>query len=199
MSQSVPRATAQVGTCSRLIRGSMSDGHLRCTASDRRCAPARPASHVWNASLGVSAEPARPSADSCPTRQITGFQGLSMNWRLHRLHLPWACYARRAGTCMRLEAPLHRMLLSDVPPRFARERVPTTSQVASSVDVLRRTRRNVYAIRGAAPDVTIGRPAAVRAGARPYHMMTRPALPVLKNAKGWSLRLPLENRQRASL
>jgi len=37
------------------------------------------------------------------------------------------------------------------------------------VDVLRRTRRNADTIRGAAPDVTIGRPAAVRAGARPYH------------------------------
>jgi len=36
------------------------------------------------------------------------------------------------------------------------------------VDVLRRTRRNTYTIRGAAPDVTIGRPAAIRAGARPY-------------------------------
>ena len=35
--------------------------------------------------------------------------------------------------------------------------------------MLRRTRRNANTIRGAAPDVTIGCPAAVRAGARPYH------------------------------
>ena len=34
----------------------------------------------------------------------------------------------------------------------------------ASVDVLSRTRRNAYTIRGAAPDVTIGRPAAVRTG-----------------------------------
>jgi anti-anti-sigma factor len=37
-----------------------------------------------------------------------------------------------------------------------------------SVDVLRRTRRNAHAIRGIAPDVTIGPRAAVRAGAHPY-------------------------------
>jgi hypothetical protein len=36
------------------------------------------------------------------------------------------------------------------------------------VDVLRRTRRNADTISGAAPDVTSGRPAAVRVGARPY-------------------------------
>src|SRR5271165_1422906 len=34
-------------------------------------------------------------------------------------------------------------------------------------DVRRRTRQNAYTIRGAAPDVSIGRPTAVRAGARP--------------------------------
>jgi hypothetical protein len=39
----------------------------------------------------------------------------------------------------------------------------------ASADVLRRTRRDANPIRGAAPDVTIGRPAAVRVGARPYH------------------------------
>jgi hypothetical protein len=37
------------------------------------------------------------------------------------------------------------------------------------MDVLSRTRRNADTIRGAAPDITVGRPAAVCAGARPYH------------------------------
>jgi hypothetical protein len=37
------------------------------------------------------------------------------------------------------------------------------------MDVLRRTRRNAYTIRGAARDVTSGGPATFRSGARPYH------------------------------
>ena len=57
MSGTRSRATAQVGTRSwtrsRLIRGSTSDGHVRCTASDDRCIPARPALQVWNASVDV--------------------------------------------------------------------------------------------------------------------------------------------------
>jgi hypothetical protein len=36
-----------------LIRGSTSNGHVRCTGSDGRGTPARPASHVWNASVDV--------------------------------------------------------------------------------------------------------------------------------------------------
>src|SRR5208337_2559955 len=35
-----------VGTRSRAIRGSMSDDRVGCSASDGRCAPARPALHV---------------------------------------------------------------------------------------------------------------------------------------------------------
>jgi hypothetical protein len=84
--RSKKRSKKMVGTRSRLIRFSVSDGYVRCTASDDCSTPARPWSHVWNA----------------------------------------------------------------------------------SVDVLRRTRRNADTIRGAAPDVTSGRPAAVRVGARPY-------------------------------
>ena len=38
---------------SRLIRGSVSAGHVRCTASDDSCTLARPASPVWNASVDV--------------------------------------------------------------------------------------------------------------------------------------------------
>ncbi len=44
--QRYSRATVQVGTRSRLIRGSTSDGHVRCAASDGRGTPARPALHV---------------------------------------------------------------------------------------------------------------------------------------------------------
>ena len=82
------RATVLVGTRSRLIRLSTSDGHVRCTACGGSGTPARPASHVRNAYM----------------------------------------------------------------------------------DVLRRTRRNAYTIRGGGPDVTIERPAEVRAGARPYQI-----------------------------
>jgi hypothetical protein len=42
------------------------------------------------------------------------------------------------------------------------------SIIAPPVNVLRRTRRKPSTIRGAATDDTIGHPAAVRAGARPY-------------------------------
>jgi hypothetical protein len=42
-----------VGTRSRLICGSVSAGHVRCTAADDSCTPARPASPVWNASVVV--------------------------------------------------------------------------------------------------------------------------------------------------
>jgi hypothetical protein len=76
----------KVGTRSRLIRGSVPNGHVRCTASDDSCTPARPGSPVWNV----------------------------------------------------------------------------------SEDVLRRTRRNAETLSGAVPEVNSGRPAAVRAGARPY-------------------------------
>jgi hypothetical protein len=42
------------------------------------------------------------------------------------------------------------------------------SIIASSVNVLRRTRRKPSTIRGAAPDVVIGQSTAARAGAHPY-------------------------------
>jgi hypothetical protein len=49
-----PRLTTPIGgTRSRLIRVSTSGGHVRCTAFHGRCTPARPASHVWNASVDV--------------------------------------------------------------------------------------------------------------------------------------------------
>ncbi len=49
-----------VGTRSRAIRGSTSDDRVGCSASDGRCAPARPALHVHaDASFAVSALRAR--------------------------------------------------------------------------------------------------------------------------------------------
>jgi hypothetical protein len=42
----IRRCHAMVGTRSRLIRVSTSDGHSRCSASDRVRVPARPAQHV---------------------------------------------------------------------------------------------------------------------------------------------------------
>jgi hypothetical protein len=53
MSGTRSRATVQVGTRSRLVRGSTSDVHVWRTASDGRCTPARPALHLWNASVNV--------------------------------------------------------------------------------------------------------------------------------------------------
>ena len=47
------RATVLVGTRSRLIRLSTSDGHVPCTACGGRRTPARPASHVRNAYMDV--------------------------------------------------------------------------------------------------------------------------------------------------
>jgi hypothetical protein len=45
------------------------------------------------------------------------------------------------------------------------------SQVRNAyTDVLRRTRRNAYMVRGVGPDVTIERTAELRAGARPYQI-----------------------------
>ena len=53
MSGTRSRTTVQVGTRSRLVRGSTSDVHVWRTASDGRCTPARPALHLWNASVNV--------------------------------------------------------------------------------------------------------------------------------------------------
>jgi hypothetical protein len=53
MSETRSGATVQVGTRSRSIRVSTSDGYVRCTASDGRCTPARPASHVLYGVNGI--------------------------------------------------------------------------------------------------------------------------------------------------
>ncbi len=85
------------------------------------------------------------------------------------------CYAGRAGTRIRLEA-LHRMLLSDAPPRFARERVPTTTPLVPFQGTPFREETCTA-----------------------FLMLTRPALPVLKNAKAGAFAYWLENQQPASV
>ena len=63
--------------------------------------------------------------------------------------------------------------MSGVPPRMVDVlwRVRRRLSGTRLWDVLHRTRLNADTIKGAAPDVTVGRAAAVRAGARPYHRM----------------------------
>jgi hypothetical protein len=75
------------------------------------------------------------------------------------------------GTRSRVIRVRPPMVMSGVQPRMvdALPARPGSHVWNASVDVLRRTRRNADTISGAAPDATIGRPAAVRAGARPYH------------------------------
>ncbi len=140
-----------VGTRSRASRRRLSDHDLRCSASDRRWFPARPAQHVHRRgnngkgrrqSALASAHGRRMSAPllvflpSALTRvpivaalphQIKGFQGLSMNWRFT------GCIFRGPAAPMR-----------------------------------RRTRRNVSTIGAGAPDMPSGRADADQAGARPY-------------------------------
>jgi hypothetical protein len=98
-----------VGTRSRAIRGSTFDARVACSASDGRCAPARPALHVSTRPLPFLLY-ALASADCIrPFRLIIA---------------PYVNFhAGRAGNQLRSKA-LHRMSLSDNQWRFARERVP---------------------------------------------------------------------------
>jgi hypothetical protein len=131
-----------VGTRSRLIRVSMSDGHIRCTASDGGCTLARPASPV-------KAKTWRGAACSA--------------WRRRRLWRPRATplhpVAGITGPC----AAIARYRLEAYATLVA---VPVWN---ASVDGPRRPRQSASTIGGGTPDMTIGRPAAVHAGARPYH------------------------------
>jgi hypothetical protein len=80
------------------------------------------------------------------------------------------CHPAQVGTRSRLIRSARPLVMSGVPPRMvdALWRVRRRLSGNASVDVLRRTRRNAYTIKGAAPDTAIGRPVAVRTGARPY-------------------------------
>ena len=88
-------ACGVVGTRSRAIRGSTIDGRVRCSASDRRCVPARPALHVSTRLL--HSPPSFPVRLRLPT---------PLHERAFRttLHLLWTNCAGRAGTHRRSKA-----------------------------------------------------------------------------------------------
>ncbi len=71
----------------------------------------------------------------------------------------------RRGTSINRKHPSSRATLRCCGPFLLASAIFT---FARSVDVPRRTRRSASTVRGAAPDVNIGRAAADRAGARPY-------------------------------
>ncbi len=95
-----------VGTRSRAIRGSTIDSRVRCTASDGRCIPARPALHVSTRLLHSPA--------SFPVR-------LRLPTPLHErafrttLHLLWTCCAGRAGTHRRSKALMPALPSGNLP------------------------------------------------------------------------------------
>ena len=101
---------------SRASRRRLSDNDIRCSASDRRWFPARPAQHVHrrrNHGKGRI-----PSA-------LAGAHGRNGKRRVET----WS--AGRAGVHRPSEA-LHPTRSSEVLPRIARERVPTVPHVAKT-------------------------------------------------------------------
>ena len=94
---------------SRASRRRLSDNDIRCSASDRRWFPARPAQHVHRRRYNGKGR--IPSA-------IASAHGRNGKRRVE------TCNAGRAGAHRRSEA-LHPTRSSDVLPRIARERVPT--------------------------------------------------------------------------
>ena len=105
---------------SRASRRRLSDNDIRCSASDRRWFPARPAQHVHRRRNNGKGR--IPSA-------LASAHGRNGKRRVE------TCSAGRAGAHRPSEA-LHPTRSSDVLPRIARERVPTVPHVA-------KTRRNV--------------------------------------------------------
>jgi hypothetical protein len=99
-----PRAWL-VGTRSRAIRRSTSDGDVRCSASDGRCTPARPARHVYR-----TCEPKITEAN----RKGRNTESVAAVRRLEAL------YPSFPRSCARVHG------FMDVPRRSARERVPTS-------------------------------------------------------------------------
>jgi hypothetical protein len=105
---------------SRASRRRLSDNDIRCSASDRRWFPARPAQHVHRRRNNGKGR--IPSA-------LASAHGRNGKRRVE------TSSAGRAGAHRPSEA-LHPTRSSDVLPRIARERVPTVPHVA-------KTRRNV--------------------------------------------------------
>jgi hypothetical protein len=62
------------------------DGHVRCAASDGRCSPARPASHLWNRLCGRAAPDAPERAYA--QRRCTGCQPSDVLPRITRERVP---------------------------------------------------------------------------------------------------------------
>ena len=118
-----------VGTRSRASRRRLSDRDIRCSASDRRWFPARPAEHVHTR---------RNNGKDRIQSVLASARGRNVKRRVE------TCNAGRAGAHRPSEA-LHPTRSSDVLPRIARERVPTVPHVA-------KTRRNAHRrIAGARP------------------------------------------------
>ena len=105
---------------SRASRRRLSDNDIRCSASDRRWFPARPAQHVHRR---------RNNGKGRIQSALASAHGRNGKRRVE------TCSAGRAGAHRPSEA-LHPTRSSDVLPRIARERVPTVPHVA-------KTRRNV--------------------------------------------------------
>ena len=121
-----------VGTRSRAIRGSTSDDRVGCSASDGRCAPARPALHVSTRLLLFPPMRAREcrlySALSiiAPHCERAAPDALELHLRseaLHRMSLP--DNLRRFARSASLPCHTLRRRVETCPPRIARERVPS--------------------------------------------------------------------------
>ena len=110
---------APVGMRSRASRRRLSDNDIRCSASDRRWFPARPAQHVHRR---------RNNGRGRIQSALASAHGRNGKRRVETYS------AGRAGAHRPSEA-LHPTRSSDVLPRIARERVPTVAHLA-------KTRRN---------------------------------------------------------
>jgi glycine/D-amino acid oxidase-like deaminating enzyme len=121
----VAHSPAQVGTRSRLIRVSTSEGRVWCTASDDRYTPARPASHVWNVSVDVLRRIARervPTIASASPNQIAKPTGLAHLKRSLR---------ERIGVSAKLDSGFPRV---GVTPRH--RHIPNFSWPSASVSIV---------------------------------------------------------------
>jgi hypothetical protein len=132
---------------SRASRRRLSDKDIRCSASDRRWFPARPAQHVHKRRNNGKGR--IPSA-------LASAHGRNGKRRVE------TCNAGRAGAHRPSEA-LHLTRSSDVLPRIARERVPTIAKRRRGAH--RRITREFVAER--VPTIASRDPTRRRAGSHP--------------------------------
>ncbi len=111
-----------VGMRSRASRRRLSDHDIRCSASDRRWFPARPAQHVYRRR--------NHGKDRIPSA-LASAHGRNGKRRVETYSVG------RAGAHRPSEA-LHPTRSSDVLPRIARERVPCATRWETRRNVLRR-------------------------------------------------------------